>query len=562
MTTQTARVWNQQQIAYCPHTSISGETWQYVRPGITTSAGSAAGTTLIDTNTDSGGADTYNGRYWVLIKSGALTGKWARIVDDDGAGTLTLEDVGFEAQVASAVQYEIWLSPEPVIVVDSSAAATDVVDAVRAEPAINSEPYWVGYWVVPITGNRRGEKAQVTNHVAGTGTFTVGTGFSGVLAAGDVCLLRRFIEASSINDGCTQEYIPRPSNRVNFSRGDGRVGAKGGTFGFQTQIIPSGALVADNARQAMSNVRGLLVSCGLDEIIPTTMTTSGGASTTTTVDIATGTLSRIVQPGMAIMVNGEMRFVTAIADGGGGVDTLTVTPPLSQAPATGVVVNVARAYAKSTSGNNYGCVIEWEIDGWRKTITGCKGNVSLVDGPVPMLSFEFSADHWIDNDEAAPYKAGTAYDTAVPVLSSDRICYLGTTLTSIGGLSATIGAETAPKNVMGACGINGRSGYHTTNVVGGASFREIMATAEGNAQLLRWDARTPNAFVVIMGSHGSAFAIRIPVARQIELPKPADAGGIVDMPIVLEAQDAGYTSGTIDAVATNFKVPDFAFFIM
>src|SRR5689334_8455975 len=132
MPTVAARLFNQQECRIASHTSVSGNTWQFVKKGTATSSGAADGTTLIDTNGDSGGADTYNGLYWVKILSGTLTGQWSRVVDDDGAGTLTFEDTGFSAQVASGVQYEIWLSPDPVVVVDSSSGETNMVDAGRA----------------------------------------------------------------------------------------------------------------------------------------------------------------------------------------------------------------------------------------------------------------------------------------------------------------------------------------------------------------------------------------------------------------------------------------------
>jgi hypothetical protein len=99
MSTVAARVWSQQILGYCPHTSVSGETWQFIQAGTTTSNGASGGTTLIDTSGDSGGADTFNGRYWVEIVTGTNKGLWKRVVDDDGAGTLTLENNGYPNRV-------------------------------------------------------------------------------------------------------------------------------------------------------------------------------------------------------------------------------------------------------------------------------------------------------------------------------------------------------------------------------------------------------------------------------------------------------------------------------
>src|SRR3990167_6892371 len=167
MSSVAASVWNQQTLAYAPHTSVSGETWQLVKKGTTTSAGAAGGTTLVDTGGDSGGADTYNGTHWVKCLTGANAGLWKRIIDDDGSGTLTFENTGFPAQVGSGAEDEIWLSPDPIVKGDSSSGETDRVDATRSEAAINDAVFWLDYWAVPITGDRRGRIDKITGFTAG-----------------------------------------------------------------------------------------------------------------------------------------------------------------------------------------------------------------------------------------------------------------------------------------------------------------------------------------------------------------------------------------------------------
>ena len=151
MSTIAARIWRQQILGYVPHTSVSGETWQLIKRGYTTTAGAANGTTLIDIGSDSGSADTYNGRYWVKILSSTNKGLWKRVIDDDGAGTLTFENNGFPNQVLGTVQYEIWLSPEPIVVVDSSSGETNMVDAVRTEADTGDFAFWDGFGVLLAT---------------------------------------------------------------------------------------------------------------------------------------------------------------------------------------------------------------------------------------------------------------------------------------------------------------------------------------------------------------------------------------------------------------------------
>lgn len=550
MSSIAARLWNQQQFRYAPHTNVSGSTWQFLKKGTTTSAGAAAGTTLIDTNGDSGSSDTYNGKYWVRILSGALIGQWARVVDDNGSGTLTLEDTGFSAQVASGVEYEIWLSPDPVVVVDSSSGETDMVDAGRND---ESDDFWNGYWVIPLTGNRRGRIAQVSDFTQSTGTFVLASGLGGALAAGDVCLLRKFVEIGGASDGLDETYTPRPMHRTNFSKGDGTVGPRSGTFGFNAQVTASGALSASGTKAGASVLSQLLEACGLEETVQTsTAATAGG--TTTALNITTGTWERF-SIGGAIIHNGNMRFITAMTDGGGSDDVLTVTPALPVAPAAADVIYATRMYAKSAGGDTRSCLMEWEVDGIRTTMTGCMGNVTLNDGPVLELAFQMNVDHYIREFKEAPYFASGTYTSAAAIKSSDRVAYLDTTQTDIGGFTASPNTVVSPKNVQGASGINGRAGNHVTDYNCGGTFREIMVTGSDMDQELRWTARTTKSVQIIYGGHGNALGVRMPVARLVQSPKPAEQDGMMTAPNVLEAQDAGTAA---DGGSTLRKVPDWA----
>lgn len=559
MSSVAARNWSQQIISYCPHTSTSGDTWQLVARGTATSNGASNGTTVIDTSADSGGADTYNGTHWVKVISGTNKGLWKRVVDDNGSGTLTLENNGFPNQVDSGDEYEIWLSPDPVVIVESSSGETDMVDATRNEAAVNSAEFWVGYYACPITGNRRGKIAQITGFTAGTGTFVLASGLGGALAAGDVVLLRRFIEASDLSLGPSEDYNRRAQNRVNFAVGDGVVGARGGTLGFATQVVASGSLSASGSVASANNTaRGLMEACGLEELVGTSMTAQASC-TTTSLKIATGTWENVVQVGTAVMHNGNVSFVTAITDGGGSDDTLTIAPALPVAPAASDVIYASRMYKKSTDGDTYGCLVEAEIDGIRYTMTGMKGNVTLTDAAVPMFSFEFNVDHYIREIEAAPYNPNTAYTSTAPVQAHDRIAYLDATKVDVKGFTATPGTEVAPKMVQGSSGINGRAGYHITGYNCGGTWREIISSSgDSLGRDTAWGARTAYIFSVVYGSHGKCIAVRMPVARLVESPHPEEGDGLAEHPAVFEAQDAGFAN---DGGGTAVKVPDFAIHI-
>jgi hypothetical protein len=555
----TTRLFKQMHLSYCPHTSVGGEVWQRVKGGIATSNGAAGGTTVIDTNADSGGADTYNGRYWVRMLSGTCQGEWKRVVDDDGAGTLTLENNGFSAQIDSGDQYEIWLSPEPVVVVDSSSGETDMVDAVRSEAVTaTGAPFWEDYYAIPITGNRRGKIAKVTGHTPGSGTFVLATGLGGALAAGDVVLLRKYVEVKGLSLPNEWAYHPRPSGRVNFAIGDGVVGAKGGQVSFSTHVYGSNSLAATGSASNPSVITHLFRAAGLVESAGISATVDAG-STTAAVTIGTGTRENF-DVGQMVIINGEAVFISSLTDGGAGADTLNVTPSLSVAPAQNSTVYGARTFAKTVTGDVYGCVLDVEIDGLRYTMTGCKGNVSLADVAPLELNWQFSCDHWVCELESHPAAnlLGSAYTSAPPILPSDRMCWLSATRTDLGGITASPGSVVAARSVQGNYGINGRAGFQLTDAsAAGMSFRELVGSSDDLTQQLRWTVRTSKDVIVVWGAHGNTFAVRIPVGSLKQYPGIEDSDGMIAAPSVIEAQDAGTALNN----TTVTKVPDFAFFL-
>jgi hypothetical protein len=433
-----------------------------------------------------------------------------------------------------------------------------MVDAVRAEADVDDAEFWDGYYAVPITGNRRGKIGEITAFNPATGTFVLAAGLGGALAAGDVVLLRKFVEVGNPSPGLAEDYTKRAQNRVNHAVGDGVVGPRSGTFGFNMQAIASGSLSASGTVAAPSPAHGLLEACGLEETAGTSVTAQAG-STTTSINIATATWEDIIKVGTAVMHNGNVSFVTAITDGAGSDDVLTVSPAFPVAPVATEAINASRMYAKSTDSDVLGCCIEFEIDGVRQTMTGCKGNVTITSEPVPLFDFAFEVDHWIREIEAAPYNPNTAYPSNAPVLESDRIFYLDTTKVDIKGFTATPGAVMSPKNVQGAYGLNGRAGFHLTGYDAGGTFDEIVSSSgDDYGRDVEFQVRTAKVLACVYGSHGNCIAIRMPVARWIESPHPKEGEGMVEHGNVLEAQDAGVAN---DGGGTSNKVPDWALHI-
>jgi hypothetical protein len=552
--TVTAKIYNQALFGYVPHTSVDGETWQLIAKGYTNSAGAADGTTLIDSSSPSGGADTYNGRYWVHLLGGSYRDQWKRIIDDNGSGTLTFENNGFPGQVTSGVAYEIWKSPEPVVVVDSSGGETDCVDAYRTEADTATADFWDGYYLVPITGNRRGKVAEITAFTPGTGTFVLATGLGGALAAGDVCLLRKWVEVSNVSLPKVHDYIKRPMNRVNFAVGDGLLGARSGEVSFTTWVYGSGTLAGADTPANASVLSGLFGAAGLEEAIGKTAQIGAG-STTTAVKVVTGKWENLTI-GQLVQVNGNIRRITAQTDGGAGVDTVTVSPALPYAPASGDLLRGMRCYQKSTDGDGmYGVTIEFEVDGIRHTMTGCKGSVDLIDGPVVSLSWKFQCDHWMRDNEAAPYYA--SYSTSLnAVLNHERQAWLTTTGVDIEGFTATPGSVHAKRKVQGSEGINGGAGYQLADYNCGCTFNSIVSSTDDLSHDVAYGSRSEYSVLVVYGGHANAFAISIPAARLVASPHPENKDGLVGVMYNLAALDAGTAT---DPDSTVVKVPDFSF---
>lgn len=551
MTTVAARVSRHRQLGYFQHTSVDGETWTLQHRGVTDGAGAAGGTTLDASTKASGVADTYNGRYWVRMLSGLNTGLWKRVIDDDGAGLLTFENNGFPNQVLTAMEYELWKSPEPVVVVDSSSGETNMVDALRTDTAET----WEGYYAIPITGARRGRIARVTSSSA-VGVYVLAAGLGGALAAGDVVVLRKFLEVSDPAGAFEQAYEPTMQDRLDGAIGDGVVTAKGGTFGFSSEIYGSGSQVAADANPSV--LSGLFQGCGFKEEIGGTNTVGAGSTTEAIAVVVDSGAEN--PPGTMLVYDGHATFVTSVVDdgGGAGTDTVNVSPPLPIAPVSGEVIYGARTYRRNRQaedGDYCGVGFELEVDGVRHIVTGCRGNLTLEDGARPTFSWQFSIDHWVREIERAPYYAGGAYTTVPPVLSSDRICYIDSTKTDVGQLTASLNNEVAPKLVQGSNGINGRAGYAHARANPGASFRELLDSTLELPQDERYQSRTAFAFTAIYGAGSdNIMALRIPVARHVETPTPADASGMIDVPDVVRAQDAG--TG-VNVAGTLVRLPDF-----
>lgn len=545
------RKFQQRVFAYCKEV---GDDFEFTGNGTASSNGAADGTTLIDAGgtANSGSGDTYNGRYLVEMLSGNNKGLFRLVVDDNGSGTLTLEGNGFPSRVDSGDEYRIWKHTMPVAVVDSSSGETNMVDAVRNE----ANDFWNGYYAVPLTGNRAGEVGEITDFVGSSGTFTLASGLGGALAAGDVVLLLRFVEAV-VEVAPTQGYIQRPINRVNFARGKGRQDVRGGQATLTIPVVGSGSLAASGSVANKSNIADLLEACGLEEQAGTSMQAQSGGSTTS-VPIGTGTHEN-VEIGQAIQIKGNVTYVTAKTDGGGSDDTLTVSPPLPFTPVSGDDVNASRSYVKTTDGTVNGVTVITEHDGIRHIMFGCKGTIEDVNqDSFRAFNITLTPVHWIRAQETFAADLNGTYSTAQMIRDADRVCHFDTTKTDIGGWTATPETTVGPKTVSGRNGVNGVQSIQLTNIQGGATLNEIMESTADVVRHQAFGAETEYAVSVVHGSHGNCYAVRLPRAVIIDDPTVTDQESLVGHPTVLAALDAGTAE---DPASGTVKVPDWSIHI-
>jgi len=546
-------------LAYAPDQDDPIEPIGY---GTATSNGAAGGTTLIDTDGigNSGAADTYNGLYWVKMISGTYKGLQKRIVDDDGAGTLTLENNGFPGQIDSGDEYMIFKSSEPIVVADGGGAtdSTHTVDATRDE----ADDYWIGYSLECIKGTYAGEIALISDHASATGTITHGA-FTGALTAKDVAMIRRFIEPAdipSVTPG--QSYISRGVPRTNFSKGAGIPGARTCGISFDIKVKGSGSLAGDGVIANSSELHGLFQACGYAESIGETVAVDDAAATTSQIDIDTGTHENF-DIGQAIMHQGNVTYITGKTDGAGLADTLDVSPPLPVAPNDNDIIYASRMYYPDTDATQKPVTIYYERDGIRYTIFGCVGNVEFVPGgnTEVLAKFSFTGIHYVR--EAEDIQAGAAvqgmYSTSQVILGSDLTCHLDTTRSDIGGVNITTGTTAAPREVSGKYGINGVAGQQVTGMDPMIRFSMLMDdSGDALAAEQAFQTQTSKAVSLVYGSHGNCIAFRIPVGRVVEVPTETDQNGMLSTPYAIEAQDAGTADDPTDGVV---KVPDFAIHI-
>jgi hypothetical protein len=339
------------------------------------------------------------------------------------------------------------------------------------------------------------------------------------------------VPAEGIELSLANRFVDRPVQTTTLGlHTTGLVGPKGGTVKFRTGIpgnSTAGASGVPAAAQAWLDE--LLLACAHAKQADTGGVVTGSSSTTTSIVM---TDSTGITVGSAVMINGEVRFVTANA-----TNTLTVTPALSAAPAADDVVYAGVRYV--TSDTDPGTItLVLKGDGYLYRLLGAKGKVALVDtdaGKRPMLEWEFNIDDHDTSEPSGNVPSRTLSNHIASVIGSD--VYWGSTQTVVAGLSFDAGRDLAAK--QSTQGTNGRAGWIVRDEKPVAGFKPYFASAYKTD----FEATTTRSFLAQIGSAAqNCIALYAHKAQITDGWQPVDVEGNVGHDVKLKVVDPENTS--------------------
>jgi hypothetical protein len=310
----------------------------------------------------------------------------------------------------------------------------------------------------------------------------------------------------------------------------GLVGQKGGELKFRTGI-PGLATAGASGVAAVAEpwLDEALQACGFAKVADTGGVITGSSSTTTS---AVMTDSSGISVGSLVMINGEVRVVTANVG-----NALTVSPALSAIPAALDVVYAAANY-KTTDTDPGTMTFIAKGDGYLYRFKGCKGTVAVVDtaaGKRPMLEWTFMVN---DHDQTEP--SGTApsrvLSNHIPAVVASPF-YWGSTKTVSASFVLTQGRDMKPKESTE--GTQGRSGWLIADEKPTAEFKPYFSA---NYQT-DFEAGTTRSVLFQIGSTArGTFAMYAHKAQITDGWEPGDVGGHVGHDVKVKIVDPAVTS--------------------
>lgn len=405
-----------------PEGSSTRELQRYAAPQVVTMS-SVSGTTLT-------AAAFVNGmeRCWVRFENGNALGQWRKIVSVSNGVSATIDKA--LSSTTGVTICSVWTQAAAFRSTAAGSATTTVSSEVDADFATDTLDDCT---LVDLAASATALVSDYTV-AAGVGTFTHASwGASGanrsylivypVTAKADTQLT---IEASPI----TREPAFGDLRRIEAVPGPAR-------WTGQVPVAFRGLVTAtgDSATAAVPDRElNVLLTRQMSRVLDAGSQVVAGTASAPT--ITTGTHERFAGTaastlGTLVLIEGEVRAITAKTDGGAGADTLTLDSALSQAAAAGAIVRGGANWQRNLAVQSYEAVSmrAWRGDGWFQQGWHGMWSASLRGGTrdaFPEFLFALSGGAAAQYDFARPYTV-PAISTKTPHGSAQAIVRLGGT---------------------------------------------------------------------------------------------------------------------------------------
>lgn len=334
------------------------------------------------------------------------------------------------------------------------------------------------------------------------------------------------VPAEGIEHAFASRFVARDVQATSLGlKASGVVGPQGGSVKFKTGIPGlSTAGASTTLAVAQAWFEELLLACGFAKHADTGGIVTGSSSTTTSVDM---TDSSGITVGSLVMINGEVRFVTANA-----ANTLTVTPALSSAPAASDVVYACVRYVTSDADPGTITFVA-KGDGYVYRFLGCKGTMKLTDDDAskrPMVEWDFQFDSF-DTSEPSGTVPARVLSNHIPSVVASPL-YWGSTKTVASAFSFDAGRELVAK--PSTVGAQGRAGWMIKDEKPVAGFKPYYSSSYKSD----FEAGTERSVLEQIGSAAQkCIAVYAHKAQITEGWAPSDNGGAVGHDVKLQIND-------------------------
>lgn len=324
-------------------------------------------------------------------------------------------------------------------------------------------------------------------------------------------------------------------------------GAYGGTLSFS---IP---LRAGAGSGAPAVALGRYCGTTLHSITAATAHITGGTSVTFTISTANAAAHGLATTSVGALVfhspttgTRSVRPISRVSVSS-NVMTVTVAQSFATSPTTGdsllgfdTLVPTNGSPSKYLSFRDY--LGEGATDKLLWTVSGCAGTFKLETteaGGIPMLSFEYQADRWVDSDTSAStaVKAADSYSPAKPVLAD--ALYLETTQTDVKSIAFDPGMKLVP--LTSTYGTHGRTGWYYI----GTEPSLTIDPYHDDDLITAWEAATQKAVLFESLNGSTGWALYLP-ETQITAYDLQDDAGLMRSAMTLKAIDPGKNADNVN----------------